>query len=461
MKIGIIGAGFTGLTAAYELIKKGHQIIIFEKDNFCGGLASGIKQVVDDYPKDWTWDLERFYHHWFSNSPLVIKLAEELGLKNKLFQKETTSSILSGDQIYPYDSPADYLRFPNLPLPDKIRGAAILGLLKILPNGRFLEKWTAADFLRKAMGQRAFETPWRSLLIGKFGDDWDKVNMAWFWSRIKDRTKKLMYLEGGFQILIDAITNYIKSNNGEIRFQSSVQKIEVVENQRIAISSNGQTEAFDKVIFTGSPSLLARLAPNLPTDYKDSLEKKNITLASQSLILVLDNPLMNKVYWLNINDERKEGLSRPSRDKPLFRYPFLAVVEQTNFVDPKNYGGNHLVYIGEYLKTDHPHYQITKEELLKLYQPYLERIRQQFNNVTMKQCSNVTILHSWLFREPFAQPVFPINHSKDIPPLKTPIPNLYLASMNQIYPYDRGTERAIELGGRLAELVTNMKNLVS
>jgi glycine/D-amino acid oxidase-like deaminating enzyme len=29
MRIAIIGAGFTGLAAAYELVKKGHNVVIF------------------------------------------------------------------------------------------------------------------------------------------------------------------------------------------------------------------------------------------------------------------------------------------------------------------------------------------------------------------------------------------------------------------------------------------------
>jgi len=33
MKVGIIGAGFTGLSAGYQLAKRGHQVTIFEKDN--------------------------------------------------------------------------------------------------------------------------------------------------------------------------------------------------------------------------------------------------------------------------------------------------------------------------------------------------------------------------------------------------------------------------------------------
>ena len=70
MKIAIVGAGFTGLSAAFELSKKGHEVVIFEKDSNPGGLAIGFKE------KPWNWSLEKHYHHWFSNDYEVINLAK-------------------------------------------------------------------------------------------------------------------------------------------------------------------------------------------------------------------------------------------------------------------------------------------------------------------------------------------------------------------------------------------------
>jgi len=89
--------------------------------------------------------------------------------------------------------------------------------------------------------------------------------------------------------------------------------------------------------------------------------------------------------------------------------------------------------------------QMSKEELLKEFGPYLSRINQQFNNLTMKQ--------SFLVRAKFAQPIVPVNHSQNIPSLQTPIPNVYYASMSQVYPWDRGVNYAIEMGQRVARVI--------
>ena len=71
MRIGIIGAGFTGLSAGYNLLEKGHEVQIFEKDSAPGGLALGFQE------KEWDWTLEKHYHHWFTNDKFVLNLAKK------------------------------------------------------------------------------------------------------------------------------------------------------------------------------------------------------------------------------------------------------------------------------------------------------------------------------------------------------------------------------------------------
>jgi hypothetical protein len=46
-----------------------------------------------------------------------------------------------------------------------------------------------------------------------------------------------------------------------------------------------------------------------------------------------------------------------------------------------------------------------------------------------------------------------VNHSEKIPPLETPLPGVYWASMSHVYPWDRGTNYAVELGRRVAKLM--------
>jgi protoporphyrinogen oxidase len=123
-------------------------------------------------------------------------------------------------------------------------------------------------------------------------------------------------------------------------------------------------------------------------------------------------------------------------------FPFLALVEHTNFVSPDNFGGEHIVYCGDYLENDHESFSLPKEEILARFLPALTRFNAHFKPEWVKR--------SWLFRSQYAQPVPRVDGSEALPALRTPLPGLWLASMSQIYPWDRGTNYAIELGRRVA-----------
>jgi protoporphyrinogen oxidase len=146
------------------------------------------------------------------------------------------------------------------------------------------------------------------------------------------------------------------------------------------------------------------------------------------VIFALKHSLTEEHYWINL--PKTEGL------------PFLALVEHTNFIDPVHYDHDHIVYCGDYLKPDHEYFNLTKEELVSRFAPALARFNPNFDQSWIKE--------SWLFRTKYAQPVPPVNHSQNIPALETPIPGLYWASMSQVYPWDRGTNYAVEIGRRAA-----------
>jgi len=56
---------------------------------------------------------------------------------------------------------------------------------------------------------------------------------------------------------------------------------------------------------------------------------------------------------------------------------------------------------------------------------------------------------AWSFAAPFAQPIVTTDYRDHIPPFETPIPGLWVASMFQVYPHDRGQNYSIELAERL------------
>jgi protoporphyrinogen oxidase len=167
---------------------------------------------------------------------------------------------------------------------------------------------------------------------------------------------------------------------------------------------------------------MLQLVPDLPPGYQAQLRELR-SLGALALILALDRPLTQGHYWINL---------------PKAEFPFLGLVEHTNYIDPAHYGGDHLIYLGDYPPLGHEYFQLSKADLLERFLPHLSRFNPDFSPGWVRQ--------SWLFREEYAQPVPMLNHSQKIPDLRTPIPGLYWVSMSQVYPWDRGTNYAVELG---------------
>src|SRR3989344_3081562 len=141
MKVGIVGAGFGGLSAAYYLAKQGVDVTVFESEENPGGLAVGFIQ-----PK-WKWTLEKHYHHWFTNDDSVLKLAKEIG--HNVFTIRPKTSTFIGGEIDQLDSPVSLLLFNKLSLADRVRTGAVLAYLRSTSNWQSLENVTAESFIKK------------------------------------------------------------------------------------------------------------------------------------------------------------------------------------------------------------------------------------------------------------------------------------------------------------------------
>ncbi|OGH24139.1 MAG: hypothetical protein A3B47_04700 [Candidatus Levybacteria bacterium RIFCSPLOWO2_01_FULL_39_24] len=417
MKIAVVGAGFTGLSAALYLSKFGHSVTVFEKDSYAGGLAMGFAQP------EWNWTLEKHYHHWFTNDKYSFNLAKEVG--HPVLIKHPKTSVLVNDKFYKLDSPFDVLKFSELSLSQRLRMGLIIALLKYNPFWKLLERYKVSDFLPKMIGGRPYKILWEPLLFKKFGYFANNISLAWFWARIVKRTPSLAYPKGGFLEFTNAVVSMIQKKGGKVLFNKEIKEISVEKDGKVKIDNL----TFDKAIITLPSFLFVQITPQLPTVYKQKLlDLKGLGVIN--LILRLKKPFFqNETYWLNICDTK---------------YPLTGIVEHTNFMEKKYYNNEHLVYLLNYLPQNHSYMHMDKKDLLEAYDPLLTKINGEYKS---------NIIETYLFSAPFAQPIIPINYSKIIPPFKTPLKNVYLANMQQVYPWDRGTNYAIELGGKVAELL--------
>jgi protoporphyrinogen oxidase len=425
--IAILGAGFGGLAAAYDLVRLGHKVTIYEAANYVGGLASGFKEP------HWDWSVEKYYHHWFASDRYMLGLIDELGWRERvIFPRPYTVMYYKG-KFYPFDSILKAILFPGLGWGVNKARFGLVGLyLRLSNDWHALEKYTVDAWMRKWAGNYAYELMWEPLMSGKFGERYARqVNMAWMWARLKARTTRLGTYRGGFQAFADDFAAHLKGLGVEIHLDTPIERIEALPAGGLSLQTPRGPLSYDQCLATTSPTQLSRLVPALPPDYLQGLLELK-SMGAVVMVLALKQRLSTHgYYWYNI--PKSAG------------FPFLALVEHTNFVPPEHFGGDHIIYCGDYLEADHEYFSLSQEQLLERFQPALKHFNPQFETSWVRK--------TWLHRTAYAQPVPLLNHSRNIPPIQTPLPGLYFASMSQVYPWDRGTNYAVEIGRRAANLM--------
>ncbi len=425
MKVAIIGAGIGGMAAAFDLVRAGHDVEIFEAAGYVGGLAAGFKEP------HWDWSVERFYHHWFATDEHMLHLMDELGLRKKVIFPRPYTVMYSNGKFYPFDSILAALLYPGLGWGIHKARFGLVGLyLRLTSNWKSLERTTVDAWMRKWAGNKVYEEMWEPMMVGKFGERYARqVNMAWMWARLHARTTRLGTYEGGFQAFANDFAAKLRELGVQIHLSTPVKRIQPETDGGLSLELPEGLAHYDEVLATTSPALLAKIAPNLPEDYLHGLLNLK-SMGAVVMILALDRQLSEEgYYWYNL--PKSAG------------FPFLALVEHTNFVPKEHFGGDHIVYIGDYLETDHENFRLSQEELLEKFLPSLKRFNPNFSPDWVRK--------SWLYRTNYAQPIPMVNHSQNIPTIQTPIPGLYFASMSQVYPWDRGTNFAVEIARRAAQ----------
>jgi protoporphyrinogen oxidase len=432
-RIGIIGGGYAGLTAAYELQKQGYAVTVLEKYGRWGGQAATLPLLGTH--------IEYYYHHLFGSDRHILGLMEELGIGDQLRWIESKVGWYHDGQIYDLVTPFDLIRFKPVSFFNRIKLGLMYLYMGRAENWRRYESITARDWILRYMGQEIYEKFWGPLLRGKFGDLADQVSMTWLWGKIKVRgssrqgaeAKELLaYPQGSFEIITRALVERLEAGGADLRTNQEVLEL-VTDPQdpcRITgVATKRETIPFDVVIATVPGYNLLEIAPpSLDGEYAAQL--RSVRYQAAAVLLLVSKESLSHIYWMNIADRSM---------------PFVAVIEHTNYVPPSEYQGRHLIYVSNYMERDDPRYAMRASELFELYAPHLKRINPAFDAGWIEK--------KIVMRAEAGQPVITCNYSERIPDHRTPIRGLYLANTLQIYPEDRGTNYSVGLGKKISGIV--------
>ena len=428
----IIGAGYAGLSAALELVKAGKSVSIIESDSDIGGLA-GTFEISPGHR------IEKFYHHWFSNDLHVIGLIEELGLSGSLQYNTTNTGLYYANSIFRLASPLDLLKFPAIPFIDRIRTGLMALYARKINDWLPLENETASEWVIRIGGKKAYDVMWKPLLAGKFGAEAPNVSAVWFWNKLKLRgssrsnkgAEQLVYFKGGFGALTSAIRKALEARG--VKFELSCRATKIISEGGVVkgVETSSGFKAAKRVLATLPLPTFLDMTAGLPESYIAPARQIRF-LGNVCLVFRLKRSLSG-TYWLNVAD-------------PTF--PFVGVIEHTNMDDKSNYGGEHIAYLSKYLPTSDKMFAMSDEELIDYCIPYIQKIFPEFNREWMIGCK--------VWRAEHSQPVITKHYSTFIPATKTPIKDLWLCTMAQVYPEDRGTNYAVRHGRAMGkEILSN------
>ena len=423
-RVAVIGAGPMGLAVAYQAVRDGHQVTIFEVDDRIGGMTAAF-----DFAG---LSIERFYHFICTSDRPYFQLLEELGIRDRLRWKETRMGYYYQGKVHPWGNPVALLKFPGLGLISKIRYGAHAFVSTQRRDWCPLDKLEATQWIRRWVGDKAYDVLWRNLFELKFYEYANSLSAAWIWTRIKRvgtsrysmMQEKLGYLDGGSETLLCAMREAIENAGGTIRLQTPVQRVLHTNGKIVGVQVGNQPLDFDAVVSTVPVPFVPKLIPDLSESLLEQYGAlKNIAVVC---VIVKTAKSVTPNFWLNIND--------PEMDIP-------GLVEFTNLRSL----ADHIIYVPFYLPGDNPKFRDSDEIFINKVRHYLKIIQPDLGT------NDILATHVNRYR--FAQPICGPGHLETLPPIRLPIEGLYVADTSYYYPEDRGVSESVRMGREIARML--------
>ncbi len=318
MKTIVIGAGPAGLSCAYHLIKKGHDVEVLEAGQHIGGMARSFDlwgQRVDLGP-----------HRFFSKEKVVNEFFFEL-IKEDYTLVNRQTRIYYNNRYFNYPlKPGNVLT--NLPLKviAEIMWFYILQRINPIRNPKNFEEWVTNRF-----GKKLFEIFFKNYSEKLWGISCTQIDADWASQRIKglslsdairsalngnrgNKHKTLVdqfaYPRNGTGTLYERAAKYIIERGGTVQIESPVKKVLLDKNSEKVIGvelRDGVVRKADHVVSTMPLTLLVKGFDDVPENVENAVNKlffRNTVL----VYLEIDHDNLFTDNWLYIHSpEVKHG----------------------------------------------------------------------------------------------------------------------------------------------------------
>jgi protoporphyrinogen oxidase len=429
LRVGVLGGGITGLTAAFYLLRAGCQVAVLEARPQLGGLAT----YFDFGPFFW----DKFYHCILTSDRPLLQLIDDLGLSDQVRWTETKVGFFTNGRLHSMTTSLDFLRFPAISLWEKLRlGLGVLSVARI-NDGLALEQEPIGPWLTQKFGKGNYQKLWEPLLKCKLGSAREQASASFIWATIKrlystrekDASKKerLGYVRGGYHTVFTRLAKEIERMGGKIVTHAQVKKVTASGFGQVMVATeNGELE-FDSVIATMPSSIFRQLVPDLEDLYRARLDKMQY-MGMVCAVMLLKRKL-TPYYCTNLTDD----------------LPFTGIIEMTNLISLEETRGRHLVYLPKYTSPGDPLFQASEEDVWSLFYPGLKRV--------VPRLKDNEIERRFVFRERLVQPIPVLNYSALVPKMQTTVPNLLLANTTQIVNSTLNNNEMVRIAGQAVDLV--------
>lgn len=405
--VAVVGAGITGLTAAFYLLRAGYRVTVLEARERAGGLATSF----DFGPFHW----DKFYHCILTSDASLLGLIEDLDLSPELAWTTTEVGFYSQNRLYRMTRPADLLAFPHLSLLDKLRFGLGTVYAARFCDGRGLEDVPLRDWVLRIYGETLHREIWDPLLRCKLGEFRNSASAAFLHSTLRrlystrergaEKKEKLGFVKGGYRVVLSRLLERIEKLGGDLRYGVALDRIES-HDDGVWLHEKGEPQRFDSSIVTVPNRAAASLLPGLPAAFQERLLAVKY-LGMVCVVLLLRRPL-SPYYVTNITQQAK----------------FTGVIEMTNLIGTQATHGYSLVYLPKYTTPSDPLFTMTDEEVWQQYSLDLFRMHPTLHSSD--------IASRFVFRERAVQPLPTLRYSDVLPPMETPLPGVFLANTSQI-----------------------------